>query len=130
MPEWLTWKRVAATVLVLGPLAGTHGLAYWLGMRRQFEKTAAFVKSLSDGYEQDALRIRVEALRIMANHAHQLPPEEVRGFCKRTESLADYVESATVAPARKAENDPLADRWQREVDEARRLTAQLKGKLR
>jgi uncharacterized protein YbjQ (UPF0145 family) len=130
MPEWLMWRRVAAVALALGVLAGTHVLAYWLGARQQFNRTSSFVQSLSAGYEKDALRHRVQALRIMAKHMQQTPTDEVLAFCRTTETIADAVERETVAPARQAGNDPEADRWQRQVEEARQLCARLKREKR
>lgn len=126
MSEWLTWKRAVAAALILGALVGTHGLAYWLGARRQFNKTAGFVQSFYKECEQENLRVRVQALRIITKHAQQIPTEEVSPFYKMTDLIAESVEQSTVLPARQAENDPVADRWQREVEEARRLTALLK----
>ncbi len=130
MPEWLTWRRVAALALTLAVLSGTHMLAYWLGARQQFNRTSAFVQSLSAGYEKDALRHRVDALRIMARSTQQHPADEVLAFCKTTEVIADAVDRETVAPARQAGNDPEADRWQRQVEEARQLCARLKREKR
>jgi hypothetical protein len=126
MPEWLTWKRAAAVALLLSALAGTHWLAYQTGARRQRDKTSAFLQSFMADCEKDALRTRLDSLRLLAKHAQQTSAEEILLFCKQTEVLADAVERSVVAPARQAENDPVADRWQREVDEARRLSALLK----
>jgi hypothetical protein len=126
MPQVLTVRRVIVALLALGVLGGSHWLAYWLGARREHDRTAAFVNSLMENADNDALQVRVQALRIMARHTQDIPSAEVRSFCLMTESIADFVEKKTVAPNRQAGNDPEADRWQRQVDEGRRLSAILK----
>lgn len=130
MAGWVTWKRGIAAIVVLGCLAGSHWSMYWLGTRHQSDKTSAFLQSFDEECAQENLRIRVQAMRLMAKHPQQYSPEEVSFFCLHTNAVADSVERRVVVPARQAENDPVANRWGREVEEARKLSALLRREKR
>ncbi len=117
-------RPFAALSSVIVLLVGSGWLAYSLGARHQSARTAPFIESTIEECEFNDLRIRIEALRIVANHPGAFSRNEIQPFCSRTEEAMRFsLQSAE--RFRQAGNDPQADRLQKRVDEARRLLEQL-----
>jgi hypothetical protein len=124
-----TLKIVMVVIIGAGALAGTHGLAFWLGGRDTKARVGVYVRDLMGSREEDELRTRLAGLKILANHASQIPPDEVKTYCMYTESLAGSVEHYA-ATLRQAGNDPEADRREQLVADARKEVARLQRRGR
>jgi hypothetical protein len=124
-----TLKIALIALVTVAALAGTHSLAFWLGGRDARARAGGFARELMGSREEDELRTRLTGLKILANHASQIPPDEVKSYCSYTESLAGYVER-NAAKLREAGNDPEADRREQLVAEARKEVARLQRRGR
>jgi hypothetical protein len=111
--------------LVAAILVGTHWSAYQFGAASQNKRLGGAIENLSYDCEATALEEHVQYLQLLSKYPNDISVVERQERCLKTEELATMVEHGKAAQYRKLGNDPQADRWQRQVDEARRLIAKL-----
>jgi hypothetical protein len=115
-------KYAGAGTLLVGLLA-THWIAFSLGKTAEHDRLVSVLDELMASGEDEALQHRLEAMKIMAKHPGAYHDGDLRNFCARTLLLAVSIEKERLNPARANHNDPVAERLQKEITEARRLSA-------
>lgn len=121
MLDKLKSKWTVIIVVLSAALAFSHWWVYRLGGRVEHDRMATLMEVVFNSEQEEALRQRVEFLRILAKNPQAFDFKDVKSYCLSTLALAKSLEMSGVEDARKAGDDPKADKLQQQADEARHL---------